>query len=78
MAACALSGSAMSVFTNATSPSPAELGRGARALLLADVGDHHLGALGQEPPRVRGADPTPPAGDDRHLVLQSHRFPSSR
>ena len=44
-------------------------GRG--GALLVDLGDHDLGALVEEPLRVREADALSRTGDDRDLVLQT-------
>ena len=41
------------------------------------VGDQHLRAFGDELARDAGAEARAAAGDDRHLVLQSHVAPSS-
>ena len=43
----------------------------AAGALLVDLGDDDLGALGEEPLRVREADALPRTGDDRDLVLQT-------
>ena len=42
-----------------------------RRALLVDLGDDDLGALVEEPLRVREADALARAGDDRDLVLQT-------
>ena len=40
------------------------------SLGAVDVADHHLGALGDEPPGDRKADAARAAGDQRHLAAQ--------
>jgi hypothetical protein len=56
-----------------------EGGRGALAQVVADVGQHHLGALAHEQMRRRAAeahqlalDRSRRAGQQRHLALESH------
>ncbi|BBZ76086.1 hypothetical protein MANY_14230 [Mycolicibacterium anyangense] len=39
------------------------------ALLVEDVGDHHLGALGDEHPRVSGTHPLRATSDDCNFVV---------
>ena len=49
---------------------PRHARRRGRDLLLADRERHHAGALGEEPPARRLADPARPAGDDDTLALE--------